>query len=221
MLCPWEIAPELTEERLRLIACTVDRVRNGVLEAHEPDKGDGSWGFGCRAYERTCFALSKLADAEENRGWFKVEADRLECTLRVGGVPIKFYRGDPTDPNPRALRGGLIASLRDLLGGQQTLFPPDARERAASGWFWLMAIETHGDGTVSRVLVLQARESGEVQNEWEIPLELPVPAIAPVATMRREGVDLPPPKVGPKAPAVPLETNDELGTASSDVDRKV
>lgn len=220
MLRPWEIAPELAEDRLRLLACTVDRVRSEVLEAHEPEKGDGPWGFGCRAYERTCFALSKLADQPEHRDWFRVDAERLECTLRIGGVPIKFYRGEPTDPSPRALRGGLSASLRDLATGQISLFSQQAQASAAAGWFWLMAIETHSDGTVSRVMVLQASESGGIQNEWEIPLELPVAALAPVTSTRREGVDLPPPVVGAKNAALPFGRLNEPKAAANDVDEQ-
>lgn len=197
--CPWEVSPQLTEQRLRLIASTFDRVRDEVFEAHEPDKGDGNWGFGCRAYERTCFQLSKLSEDAAHRDWLKVEAQRLQCTLRIGDIPIKFYRGEPTDPTPRALRGGVAAALRDAARGQATMHEKFGMQpKEDSEWFWLIAIETHGNGTVSRVILIQATEAGDVRNDWEVPLESGVPAVAEVATMQREGVDLAPPMVGPK-----------------------
>jgi len=197
---PWEVTPQLTGSRLQLIAAIFDKVRKDLLELHEPDKGDGGWSFGCRAYERTCFSLSKLAESAENSSWLKVEFDKLACTLRIDGVPLKFYRGAPEDPTPRALRGGVSIALRDARSGQTNLFQLFGEKQwQDDGWFWLLAIDTHGDGSVSRVVIIQATESGQTRYPWEVPLEAQVAAVAEVTTMQRDGVDLPPPQVGPKA----------------------
>lgn len=198
---PWEVTPEFTEDRLRLVAATFDRVRHEAVDAQEPDKGDGNWGLGCRAYERTCYALSKQSTESANKRWFAVEAEKLECTLRIGGVPIKFYRGESQDPKPRALRGGAKLALRNAASGQADMFEAFGEKRDESEWFWLLAVETHGDGTVARVVVFQATEDGRGRNYWPIPLHESIPSVADVTPIAREGVELPRPKVSAKAPA--------------------
>jgi len=213
---PWEITPAFTEQRLRLIAAVFDQVRKDLVELHEPEKGDGSWSFGCRAYERTCFALSKLAEEPANAAWLRVEFDKLACTLRIESVPVKFYRGDPDDPTPRALRGGVAAALRDVKRGQTNFFARLGEALPDDGWFWLIAIDTHMDGSVARVVVVQATESGETRDPWDVPLEGPVVAIAEVGSIQREGVDLPPPAVGPKRAASEDETSAEPEVAADD-----
>jgi hypothetical protein len=196
---PWEVASELTEVRLRLIAAVFDRVRKEVAELHEPEKGDGNWGFGCRAYERTCFALSRMAKEDEYKEWLSVDVGGLVCTLRVAGIPIKFYRGDPADPSPRALRGAVNAALHDVRSGQASMFSMFERgDMPETTLFWLLAIDTHPDLTVSRVVIFQANEYGSARNEWEIPLDETVSAVASVNAFRPEGVDLAPPVVQSK-----------------------
>ncbi len=193
---PWQVAPALTEARLRLIAAVFDRVRNEVAQLHQPEKGDGNWGFGCRSYERTCFAFERMAEEEPYKAWMTVVRGGLECTLRVESIPIKFYRGDPADPTPRVLRGAANAALRDVRTGQASMFAMfDSGHASDDGLFWLLAIDTHPDLTVSRVVIFQADEYGSVHNEWEIPLDESVHAVANVTPIRPEGVDLPPPVV--------------------------
>jgi hypothetical protein len=197
---PWELAPELTEGRLRKLAATIERARSGALDGHDPEQGDSDWSLGCRAYSRTCGALSKLALAEAKSAtpWFTAEFEGLACLLRIGGVPIKFYHGSPNDPSQRALRG-LDAAARDALSGQTSLFSYLPSYEAREEWHWLMAVETHGaGGSVSSVVIFQATVSGSMRNPWPIPLEERIPTLAEVTDMQREGVDLPPPVVGPK-----------------------
>lgn len=202
---PWEVEPAMTEERLGLIARKINEVRDEVFDTQEPSKGDGPWIFGCRSYGRTCFALSRMAETT-CIDWLRVEAEKLSCTLRIGGVALKFYRGESDDPTPRALRGGASVALRDATTGQGQLYA-ELDRTPDDAWFWLMAIETHGDGTVSRVTVLQATEEGHVRNQWDVPLTEPVRALADVSGMQREAVELDPPVVGPKAPEQDISDN--------------
>jgi hypothetical protein len=68
-----------------------------------------------------------------------------------------------------------------------------------------MAIETHEDGTVASIAMLQANRAGEIRDPWFVPTE--GVAVATTASKpEREGVDLPPPPVSLKP--VKTETDD-------------
>ena len=73
---PWEIEPNLQKEYLCQLGHIIRDVRQGVLDLHDPDDGDGPWSLGCRAYERTINILEKSADSLP---WLKVirEAESL------------------------------------------------------------------------------------------------------------------------------------------------
>ncbi len=193
MAHPAEINPALTEDRLQVLTRTIVHVRADALEGHEPEKGDDAWTFGCRAYRRTCFAFDRLATTNEHE-WLKTHTDGLAFTLLIGGEPIKFYRGDSANPTSRTIQGGLDQAIRQ--GRLQ--FLDDELGAGLEGWFWLLAIETHPDGTVMNVVVLQANREGETRNIYYVPLDQAVPIASNVTSTEREGVDLPPPQVAPK-----------------------
>lgn len=190
---PTDVSPCLTIERLQLLADTIVAVRVDCLEGHEPEKGDSSWTFGCRAYGRTCFAFDKLARSGEHP-WLRVDREALRCTLTVEGEPIRFFRGDADKPSARTVRRGLEEAMR------QGKLPFFDEELAAEpeGWFWMMAVETYEDGTVMRVVVVQANRYGDVRHHWTVPVAQNVAIASAVTTNIREGVDLPPPVVAPK-----------------------
>lgn len=209
MTHPSDINAALTEERLQVLARTIAQVRAEALQGHEPEKGDNAWTFGCRAYSRTCFAFDRLELTGEYP-WLRTHTDGLAFTLIVAGEPIKFFRGDSTNPTSRSVQGGLHEAIR-----QGRLQFGEEGRTFGEGWFWLLAIETHPDGTVMNVVVLQANQHGETRNVYVVPLEAtPIPAAARVLTTQREGVDLPPPEVGPKE-NIRTKVSGEDGSASS------
>ncbi|WP_438015611.1 hypothetical protein WMF18_32745 [Sorangium sp. So ce315] len=189
---PWEITPSLRPERLALLAKTIVDVRADARDGHAPEKGDNAWTFGCRAYSRTCFALGGLAASGEYP-WLRVEEDGLACTILVDGEPIKFYKGEAKRPTSRSLRRGLEAAVRQ---GKLSFFEDELRE--SEGWFWLLAIETHEDGSVMRLAMLQANDKEETRNLYYIATDAPVTIATNVVSTQRDGIDLPPPAVGPK-----------------------
>lgn len=201
---PSEITPAFTTDRLQVIADAITRVRRDALEIHQPEKGDNAWTFGCICYARTCAALGVL-EASKEHDWLRVDAKGLACTILIEGEPLKFYKGDAEHPSDRSLRRGLEQAI--LQG--KLAFLKDEQAAETEGWFWLMAIETHEDGSVARIAVLQTNRAGEVRDTWFIPLEDGV-VVATSATKReREGVELPPPVVGLKS--VKSETSDDDG----------
>ena len=58
---PWRKYPDLTRDRLSVIATMIRDVRHGCVLLHDPDEGDGPWSLGCRAYERICLAIRKAS----------------------------------------------------------------------------------------------------------------------------------------------------------------
>lgn len=48
---PWELNPELTQERLKKLASLIRDVRDDVVDRHDDDLGDSARATGMRAYE--------------------------------------------------------------------------------------------------------------------------------------------------------------------------
>jgi hypothetical protein len=201
---PSEITPAFTTERLQVLAGAIARVRRDALDSHQPEKGDNAWSFGCVCYVRTCAALSVL-EASREHPWLQVDVEGLACTILIEGVPIKFYKGDAERPSDRSLRLGLEQAI--LQGKLAFLEAEHAAEQG--GWFWLMAIETHEDGTVARIAMLQTNRVGEIRDTWFIPFEDAVAVATSANQAAREGVDLPPPVVGARSVKVETSGGDE------------
>lgn len=217
---PWLISPALTPERLFRLAQIVVRVRARLAELHEPKQGDGKWGFGCRAYERTCFSFDQFAKSGEDQGMV-IEMDLLECRMSFDGVPITFFRGDAERPPAKVLRRGLKNLMEQMQAQPRLPFPEEelAEEKLAEdeGWFWLLAIDTKDDGTVLSVGVVQANAEGQIRNPWLIPLDAPVAVVGSATPMQREAVKLPPPQVGVKTDAEVAEGDSNGETKGNDI----
>ena len=181
---PWEIEPNLQKEYLCQLGHIIRDVRQGVLDLHDPDDGDGPWSLGCRAYERTINILEKLA---ETLPWLKViRKQSLYFLILVDGVPFRFYKGRFDNPPERTLRKD-YPELRF----RQLSF--DQRE-----WMWRIAVETDYDGSVLRITVAQYEEKGNFRNPWEIPLTEPIPAITSLTETRADSVILEIPPLIPR-----------------------
>lgn len=68
---PWELNPELTQERLKKLASLIRDVRDDVVDRHDDDLGDSARATGMRAYEccrttdSSCFyGLRRMAPLE-------------------------------------------------------------------------------------------------------------------------------------------------------------
>lgn len=98
---PWDRHPDLSQERLVRLARELVRVREDALLVHEPDKGDGPWGYGCRALERQIDVVKKLAEQEN---WLTVLEDRRHFVFQIGKVPVRFYKGRASKPKISSLQ---------------------------------------------------------------------------------------------------------------------
>lgn len=154
-MTPWEITPELTEERLSAIAGIMKQVRDDTVELHQPEDGDGPWSLGCRVYERT---INILEGQAESIPWLSCQRDNLFFLLSIEGVPIRFYRGEVDRPTKRTLK----KSYYELNQEQLHFGFPDEDYR------WRICIETDTDGSTLQIHVAQFNEAGECLHPWEI-----------------------------------------------------
>jgi hypothetical protein len=183
---PWEVDAALQEERLRFVAELLLEIREEVARAQERDKGDGNWGLGCRAYERTAFRLIQLSSSGEYP-WLqavKPTSNRLELALSIGGCPVRYLRGDSERP----------ASRHVVRAEYQYRLWPEARDD--EGWYWLLVLETDERGNGTRVVVEQVNRAGETRWAW---LAAQVAGAgtqgAEVVSVAGEGAELPPPLI--------------------------
>lgn len=194
---PWEVHPDLTQDRLEFLARIIRSVRADALEAHEPDKGDTAWGLGSRAHERTLFAIAN-AGAGIASDWLRVIEPGLHFVFAIGAVPIRFYRGEADHPPSRSLR----RNYPEIQAAQTSMFAfpgfASSATAAAHGYVWRLAIETDVEGMVDRVVLVEVAEDLSTRNPYEIP-NTGVGYVAPTAPTRREGKELPPPPVALKS----------------------
>lgn len=190
---PWEIAAALTEERLRAVAAIFCTVRKEAVEAHEPSKGDTTWGLGCRSYERILRAIEYAATLPEYRPWLSiVERNGLAFTFAIGGVPVRFYAGDPENPPERAIaRFAAEMEQFDLMLDHGLIM-----SEASDSWpFRLIVSHDRATNLISGITLIQIDAAGDAHNPYSIPL--PAMPSAVNLTTQRAGVELPPPVVEP------------------------
>src|SRR5206468_2210842 len=128
------------------------------------------WSLGCRVYERTIKQLAKDA-MSGNMPWLTVELDGLYVTLKIGGWPLRVYRGSAERPTTNSLRSGAydLEQQPELPG--LPIYDQD--------WFWLMAIETDRSGKATAVVVEQANSNGQTRNQWPVPVKTNIAAEQP------------------------------------------
>ncbi len=192
---PWEIEPELTKDRLCLLAETIKQVRDKTVSMYDPDEGDGPWSLGCRIYERTINKIERKAEALR---WLKIYREKLFFIIIINGVPLRFYKGKVDAPTLRTLRQRKFPELRN----EQLMFDFESQRE----WVWRIAVDTDIDGSVLRASVAQYDKIGNHRNEWEIPITDPVTVVSPVEQVQHEAVELDKPRIHKKHKNMPGES---------------
>jgi len=175
---PWQLHPSLKPDRLTVIAQTFERVWSTVSALHEPQMGDTSWSLCCRAYSRTCYELSRLAQGE-HRVWLRIVRDTgLAYLFKIGAVPFKFLRSHPDRTIPRH------RTAKDIEATERQLFDLTERPEIAN-LLPRFIIETGKGWKVSRVVLGWVDARGKSHYPYSIPLEaavVPVTVTKPAAT---------------------------------------
>lgn len=159
---PAALHPSLTEERLRAIAQIVWDQATAVAEIAEPERGDDGWVLGCRRYQWVRHALSKAALGELVE-FLSVTPRSTHFLVRVGGVPIRIYRGDRSKPVPTRYATASRVEAEQL----EMVFGSDHR---LAGPLRLV-LETDERGMPTRVSFACVSESGELTNVTEIQVD--------------------------------------------------
>lgn len=181
---PWDVHPELLEDRLVAVATILRDVRHNAIPYHEQEKGDSNWGLGTRVAERSWFALR---DAAIQYPWLNIINPSKHFVFAIGGVPFRFYKGLPEKPNTRVL-----ARQFPEIRQHQHAFEFFQSE---TEYFWRFAVETDYSGEVLRIVVAQMSEVGDVKSTWDVPLSGKVTALSLVSSAKPSGVELPSPIV--------------------------
>lgn len=183
---PWTSYPQLTEERLSILADIIRQSRRNTLALYDPLGGDDSWSHGCRAFARCKFAL---IEASKKYPWLTVvpEVERLRSTFAIDGIPFRFYRGDAEEPpaNYLATTFGEITYLQWAFKFDG-LAPIDKVQR--------LAVETDSQGETTQITWVEVDEVGNVTNTYLIP---PMTAASSVTPAQTAPIDLPAPSVEP------------------------
>ena len=183
---PWLHYPDLTSERLSVLAALIRDVRCECVALHEPDKGDGNWCLGSRVYQRTYHRICELARAVD---WLTInwEHKHLQFSFSVGFVPLRFYKGDPEDPPSRYLfrtpgEDGAVQLHFEFEG----IPPADTVLR--------LAVTVDSTLSASRVSLVEINEFKEVERLFQIPFDAALPIALPrnVTPMQSPPVNLPP-----------------------------
>lgn len=210
---PWDIFPELTRDRLIIVAQIFTAIRVRCLKAMLPVKGDNGIVRGQRCYQWT---RHQTADDAKELGvsqWLYAEPrEPNQFELRVGGVRLHYLRGDADDPPERSIASGLAKfcepSLFDVPGG--TIEDDEL-------WMPCVAINTDKKGNPIGAEFFEVSNKADadgkrvVRNVWTIPVNEKVET-GTVLKLVRGGNDIPPPPVTPKRkPRRKSGSDDEKG----------
>jgi hypothetical protein len=172
---PWEYHADLTLDRLQLVAKILHDTRQGTLLLHDPGGGDTPWSLGCRAYARCAEMLIRAAGT--TCPWLRIISPTLEFIFTVGEVPVRFFRGDSSNPDGQHLRVSITEAYQYNLAFGDTVVD----------LCWRIVVETNGLGETTRIVLIGSTMSGTVECSFVIPSLSEVTFIEP----GREQVRLP------------------------------
>lgn len=183
---PWELSDGLSADRLITIAQLIQRGRNKALDRFDSSIGCSPWTVGCEAF---AFQKHEIVQAAEQLDWLEIVDGSMQFVFAIDGIPVRFYRGEPDEPNARTLRQ-TFPELKQL-----SLFCPEELATLGNGRLYRFAVETDFDGSLSAISFVVLDGEAPVL-AWPIPLNDAVSKVAPLWGEKSEGVELPAPAVG-------------------------
>ena len=153
---PGDFHSGLTQERLSILAAKIKEARRKVSLKYDPDNGDDPWCQACRGFRWTCKAIRQLQDKHQ---WVEVNEKGLHFVFSIGGLSMRFYRGDPKKVPERYLK-----LTYPELRVQQTSLDFGGPESSV----WRLAVEAGVSGEVTAITLVRLSPHGEVLNTWPI-----------------------------------------------------
>ncbi|MBK1793785.1 hypothetical protein JHL21_04675 [Devosia sp. WQ 349] len=160
---PWEFHPDLTADRLEVVARLIALARDMVVDRHEPSIGDDDWVLGCRAFRSSCHMITSFSE-QEDVNWLSIVDPSKRFVFRLGSIPLRFYRGDPEDQNHR-VKNVSFPELRQLSLAFDT---PDLLDVTVR-----IAIETDAEGAALAIFCVGSH-ADEILFNWNIPFSSPI-----------------------------------------------
>lgn len=185
-MTPWDHHADLARDRLVAVAKLIERGRNRALDRFDPLAGCTGWTLGCEAF---AFQKHEIETASFDIDWLEVLNPTMQFVFAIGGVPVRFYRGEPDDPNVRTLKQ-TFSELQQL-----SLFGADELVKLAAEPLYRFAIETDLDGAITAITFVVLAGDTPVLT-WQVPLDEPVTKVSPLWIEGSEGVELPAPSIG-------------------------
>ena len=180
MMNPWDINPDLQQERLIQLANMLANVRADVVDLHNPALGDTKKSLGFRAYE--C-SRSHCIDKAGRLGfeWLGVLTEDRRFTLKIGSIPVRFWKGEPEKlPSGKLLRSP--EALRQI-----ELFYPSKTDNML---IWFCVLNVNSKGLVDRAYFVGYTDFGEIAVNWQIPIRGSVALMSNVNHIPSESVEL-------------------------------
>jgi hypothetical protein len=101
---PSERYPDLTSDRLSIVANILARERDDAASDHHPERGETEFSLGVSAWERT---KSAIIAASQNYSWLRIADGETPgpspFTFQIGVYPIRFYHGTSDEMPTRYL----------------------------------------------------------------------------------------------------------------------
>jgi hypothetical protein len=181
---PWDYHVALTADRLTKVAHLLALGRRDAVDRHDPAIGGDAWTRGVCAYRYGCHRIAQAAGTTDFE-WLTIIDPGKRFQFRVGDVPMRFWRGDPFEPNGRVVSPTPIEQFLLDLGDDVPL----------GGVLFRIGVDADDEGSLLSASFVALR-NGAPETVWPIPLGQAVPLIVPMTAARPEGRELPPPSVG-------------------------
>lgn len=181
---PWDYHSQLTEERLVKVAQLLALGRGSAVDRFDPTIGDDNWTLGVCAYNYGCYQIAQAAGTPGFE-WLSVIDPSKHFQFSIGGVPMRFWRGDPTEPTAKiSIATPFEQLLLDL--GPSVL---------TAGMLFRIGVTTDVDGALLGASFVALRND-QPETVWPLPLTEAEPLVVLLDDARPEGRELPPPVVG-------------------------
>jgi hypothetical protein len=181
---PSQRYPDLTTERLSIVANILAKERDDAAADHHPERGETEFSLGVSAWERT---KSAIIAASQKYSWLRIADGETPgpspFTFQIGVHPIRFYHGTADDTPTRYLLRTDVEQLEMKMRGA-----------LPAGHILRFAVETNAIHRAVTIELIEVDTFKEVV--WRHSVAFSATAdVTPFPTTQKAGVDLGAPTV--------------------------
>lgn len=221
---PADLQPELTRERLAFVASLFTRARQRAFDQHNPYWGGDKWCLGTVAYSFSRFLIrtrahdrdsarlereiinhggsAEMIELDQPVSWLGIINPGMKFIFSIGGIPIRFYSGDPAAVKANVAHSSNEEQLALALVYGSTEHSPDYTDGI---WRIALNVSMIGDELEGIYLVHASDLTGEIYHSWMLETDAQVGAIVCLPDEVPAAVDVP--------PAIVTRRSEAIGTA--------